>query len=273
MKMRMAGVLLAAGFLVGCGSGSGGGGGNSGDEGAKGGDMVAQQAALIINDVITQVGGMPEVFPEVNQKELAAAASRVHILVREKTYANGVETDAVNNGYDTIQFNISRWKRASIYERKMAILAHELFGLIGVEPSANYNVSRRIFIEGRFNSNRLYECFGHNEGEAKSVRCTMRWHFNGDRHSFTMVDLNCEYPGIDGFAHSYDFNYVDGRVYSTHDRCSYPDESGDGEMGSCSRSAGSGTEFDTVEFEPGFNFQFTGVVTRYNHAQVGCRAL
>jgi hypothetical protein len=273
MKSNVLAVLLF-GLLVGCGKGSGSGGGMGGDEGAKGGDIVAQQAALIITDVVTQVSAMPEVFPEVDQNRLADAASRVRILVREHTYANGVETDAMNNGHDRIDLNMSRWNRAVIYDRRLAILAHELFGLVGAEPSASYNVSRRILVEGRFNSNRLYECFGASSdtNDYKQLRCTVRLLFNGSRHSFTTGDVNCDYPGIIGFAHDLVYSYVDGKVYSTHDGCTYP-EPGDSGQGMCNRSPGTGREYDTLEFQRGYSFTFSGLMIGINRYTIGCRAV
>lgn len=268
MNFKLAAAMVVSAFLMGCGSGSGGS--LSGDEGAKGGDVIAQKAALIVEDVVTRVSEMPEVFPEVNQSQLAAAAARVRILVKPKTYAHGVETDAVNNGFDVIELNISRWKKLSLYEHKLALLAHELFGLIGVERSANYNISRRIYVEGRFNSNRLYECLGAS-ASGPAVKCTLRLRFDGAAHTFAIDDLNCNFPGIEGFGARRPYSYFSEKVYSTNNSCSYPINPG--EEGSCSVSSPSGMEYDTLSFGSGYRFNFEGFLKQGVPQRVTCNAI
>lgn len=262
--------LLSAAILSACGSGTGSGSGHSGDEGAKGGDIVAQQAALVVEDAVNRIRSMPEVFPEVNQAQLAAAAARVKIIVKPKTYANGVETDAINNGLDTIELNISRWKRIYIYHRKLALIAHELFGLMGVENSANYSVSRRILVEGRFNSNRLYECHGQS-WQGSQVKCTMRLRYSSMAHNFTLEDLNCEHPGIEGFTNAQTYSYMNDELYSLRGGCQYPDDSDD--PGLCSISSGTGREYDTLVFDHGYRFHFEGFVKNEIQQQVHCGAI
>jgi hypothetical protein len=258
--------LAAAALVAGCGDRTNNQGGE-GDEGPKGGDVVAQEAAGIVSDVVTQVSAMPEVFPEVDLNKLSAAASRVHIIVRQKTYANGVETDATNNGYDTISLNISRWLNLTSYEQRLALLCHELFGLIGVEQSANYSVSRKIRVEGRFDSNRLFTCWGHSDMTGGPVKCTLRLSFDGSQHAFSISDLNCDYPGIDAFPPHSAFNRVTEKEYSTNVSCSPNTTPGET---ICSARPGSGKEYDSLSFGVGYTFRFSGLMNSSGTGNIRC---
>lgn len=249
-------------FLGACGSGSGNSGG---DEGPNGGETVAQQAALILSDAVAQVKSMPEVFPEVNLNALDAAAARARIRVKAKTFAGGVETDAVNDGADVIELNGARWNRIFPLERKTALLLHEVFGLMGVERSANYSISSRILIEFRFRSARTYEC----KDLALNV-CTLRLEFDGTNHSFSFYNLSCPSGAIEGLGVRNRFDYFDGRTYSAYSGCSYP--TGPDEPGLCYAGSAPDGEYGTLVFQPGYRFYFSG---RFEGSQrrVDCRGI
>ena len=249
-------------LLSACGTGSGNSGG---DEGPNGGETVAQQASVILSEAVAQVKAMPEVFPEVDLSDLDKAVARARIRVRPKTYAGGVETDAVNNGYDVIELNSSRWNRIFPAERKTALLLHEVFGLMGLEASANYSVSNRILIEGRFQSERTYQC----QDLAANI-CTLRLEHDGANHAFAIYNLNCPTGTIEGLGRRNQFNYFDGRSYSAYSRCSFPQNPD--QPGQCSATNAPEGEYGTLVFQPGYRFYFTG---RFMGAErrVDCRGI
>lgn len=246
--------VCAGALLAGCGSDNGK---NGGDEGPNGGDIVAQQAQLVVDDAVAKVERMPEVFPEIPLDQLRAKAAIVKIFVKPQTFAIGVETDAINNGIDTIELNMRRWQRITRYERKLALILHELLGLIGLEKN-NYSISSRILPERRFSQDQEYACFV----IPTQHKCKVRLVYDMGAKAFAVRDLGC--GSFEGYPMTL-FRRANG-FYSTRSHC--PDQDPNGEEGvskpgeetiNCSISSGSGREWDTLHFADGYRFTFSGL--------------
>lgn len=255
MKRILLALTMGA-ILGGCGNDSNKSGG---DEGGNGGDIVAQQAQLVVDDVVERVERMPEVFPEISLDQLRAKAASVKIFVKAKTFANGVETDAINNGVDTIELNMSRWRKINRYERKLALILHELLGLMGLEKN-NYSISSRILPERRFSQNDLYTCKTDPRAQAS---CEVRLVYDTMAKAFSVRDFNC------GNFSGYPLTLFRRNVgfYSTHSYCMDADPNGEEAIGkspeqdgmaNCIARPGSGREWDTLYFADGYRFSFSG---------------
>jgi hypothetical protein len=218
---------------------------------------------------------MPEVFPELDQKKLNDAAARVRIFFRERTYADGAETDATNNGYDEIRLNRDRWFHILVYENKLALLFHELLGLVGAEDSGQYMISTRILTETRFSSKRTYLCEGLNEELGERLKCKMRLRFDPQVHDFTVTGVDCDAGGISGWGEEGAvYSWVNGEYYSTRESCSYPDSSG--QRSSCqstSKPVGEPESYERLVFEQGYKFHFEMFTDDQRLRTVDCVAI
>lgn len=130
-----------------------------GNEGPGGGDVRAQEATTLFAEIVAAVGAAPERFPEFSVRELEQAIARAKVVMRPHTYANGVETDASNNGLDLIELNESRWPTLE-RNQKVVLMFHELLGLMKLEKNS-YAISNRLLrADARFATEVSYMCEG-----------------------------------------------------------------------------------------------------------------
>ncbi len=210
-----------------------------GDEGLDGGDMQIQQTQLLVDAVVNKVHAMPEVFPEIDILKLEEIAQRVKLIGKKKTYANGVETDAVNDGDSTIYLNVTRWNQRKNNERKLALIFHEMLGILGLEKN-NYAISSRFFPENRFCKISNYSC-----GE-----CEMSLSYLTQRKYFKVTTNNCDHFNQTIFMKYQEF-------YSNNSFCD-TDEDESTEPASCMMHNNSKSEWSSLFFQDGYNFYFTG---------------
>lgn len=138
-------------------SGCGGSSSNGGNEGPGGGDVRALEASALLPEIAGAVRASPERFPEFSLAELDQAIGRAKVIMRPRTYANGVETDATNNGHDLIELNAARWPGIERNQR-IVLLFHEVLGLMRLEKNS-YAISNRLLrAESRFASEVTYQC-------------------------------------------------------------------------------------------------------------------
>ncbi len=229
--------------------------GGKGDEGPNGGDRVAQQAASMASEVVGRVAKLPQLFPEVNIEKLREVVRRTRIIVRDRTFANGVETDAINNGVDLIEINAARWETWTDHDRRLALLFHELLGLMGLEKNS-YDISSRLLtIENRFAEEKVFVC----GSEYDPCLITMRY----DQTSRGFIVRPTD--GCSDFPRSVNvYRFAGSGVYSTHSYCTPAQP---GESSSCSARPGSGLEWDTLQLMDGYEFYFSGV----GHRQLICK--
>lgn len=247
LKVIATGLFIA---LAGCSGSSGTSDGKGkGDEGPNGGDSDVQQAQLVVQDVVVKVSRMPEVFPEVNLTDLQNAAGRVRIIGRPKTYANGVETDATNDGATTIELNLSRWKRMNNHDRKLALIFHELLGIMGLERN-NYAISSRILVESRFAATKEYNC---QSTAPQSSPCKIRLGYSSAQGRFLVQDINCgSFPNPVLTMYSYYYG-----SYSAYGECDDRDMVEDA-LSSCTNQAAPGNVWAGLTFSDGYEFYFEG---------------
>lgn len=206
--------------------------------------MIAEVVALIENS--------PSDFPEVPIANLKAAANRVRLIVREKTFANGVETDATNNGSDLIELNGSRWQKIVDRDRRLALIFHEILGLIGLEKD-NYSISSRLLMpESRFHMEQTVTC--RFEGAQTSCKLLMRF----DRTQKALVvqpvpGTNC--PALDPIQFFYKHSRKDFRYDQP---CVDPDLPPPTEPVECAQRSPPINRFSTVKFMDGGRFMFMG---------------
>jgi hypothetical protein len=115
------------------------------DQGRGGGDQIGLEftglAHTIVDILEKKTAGE---FPEVRVSDFKKAIAQTKVIVLEKTYARGVETDASNNGVDLIEVSRTRWKNSEYtLNKRLQIVFHEYLGILGLERD-NYNISSRF---------------------------------------------------------------------------------------------------------------------------------
>lgn len=252
MKLQKS-ILAALLTLIITGCSNGGGSSNGkGDEGPMGGDQVVQQAQLIISNVVMKIENMPEVFPEVNIRALQDTGRKVKLIGRDKTFANGVETDAINDGQSTIYLNLTRWNKRKNYDRKLALIFHEMLGILGIEKN-NYAISSRLLVENRFAPQREYQCGS----------CSVLMWYDANQKGFVVQNKTCT-----NFARSNTlvFKGTNGN-YTTYNSCFFDeDEVQDGQPVMCSSPDIPRNEWNQIQFDNGYAFHFLG----FQNQQLNC---
>lgn len=265
----MRAIFMAFGLclILGCGSSAQNAGGN---EGPGGGDVTAQQAAELANEILSTVRSTAKLFPEVNYVDLEKAVRRARILIKDRTFANDVETDAVNNGLDLIELNRGRWRTIIDKDRKRAILFHEILGLMGLEKN-NYFISNRLLsVKNRFADLTTYTCV------SGTRNCQVEMRYDRTAESFVVKDLGCgQFPNSPLTF----FRRVSSTTYSTNGYCPESQapstlvapgvEEDDKRSQVCSIRTGSGDSWDTIVFLDGYEFYFVGV--EFGKIQLLCR--
>lgn len=226
-----------------------------GNEGLNGGDLIAQQAATIVTEVVLLVESLPADFPEVPVDQLKAAVQRLRLIVRDKTFANGVETDASNNGFDLIELNGSRWGKISDRDRRLALVFHELLGLIGLEKNS-YSISSRLLTpENRFQVENVYTC---QETSRTETPCLLTIRFDRTQKALIVTTQ----PGsadCPGFESNLNFFYKHSRKdFSIEKPCIDPDLPPSSEPVACSRRSAPLNRYYSMTFLDGGRFFFSG---------------
>jgi hypothetical protein len=236
-------ILVFILVFVGCSSSS-----NGGNEGPGGGDVTAQQAGELAAEIYSAVRAAPRSYPEVNLADLQAA-------IRERTFANGVETDATNDGVDLIELNRQRWRLITERDRKRALLFHEILGLMGLEKNNYYISSRMLSAKNRFTDKAEYRC----SFQGRTCRISMKY----DRtiKGFLVEELD----DCGGFPSSPITIYrrLTDAIYSSNGYCPENEDDNSGGGGStskvsCSIHSGDGLHWDSLNFLDGYEFFFGG---------------
>ncbi len=267
MKTKLVASVLLALALTACNNNSDSNSGGKGDEGLGGGVIEVQQVQLLVDDIIAKVSAMPEVFPEVNIDQLTATTKKVEIIGREKTFANGTETDATNNGSTRIEINMKRWGKLKNQNKKGALIFHELLGIMGLEKN-NYAISSRLLVEHRFGPERTYTC---RQGtDPASPTCKIVMSYDHAQESFQVEDQNCGNFPTRTIVNYHPFNsYFSSTNYCPENLMEVapanPPQSGTPETAEpeqqqlCSVQSGTGREWDSLYFKNGYAFRFLGV--------------
>ena len=239
-------LALAALLLSGCQSSSE----SKGNEGPNGGDIVAQQAATTVAEVVALVESSSSDFPEVNLQSLKDISKRVKIIIREKTYANGIETDATNNGFDQIDINASRWPKIIDQDRRVALIFHELLGLLGLERNS-YGISSRLLMpQNRFAQEQIVKC--------GPFSCKIRMRYDRTQKAIVIEsDGDCPYferPLALFYRHS-------RKTFATSKPCVDPDNPPPPDQPvPCSSSLGPENLWSAIQFLDGGRFFFEGMI-------------
>jgi len=238
--------------------------GAGGNEGANGGDRVAQQAALVVSDVVGIVESASADFPEISIADLKAVAARVRIIIRDRTSANGVETDASNNGYDLIELNGSRWPKITDSDRRLALIFHELLGCMGLEKNSYALSSRLLSPENRFVKEQNFSC------HLPSGQCLLSMRYDRTQKALIVADGNCG-----GFFHALTFFYKQSRKEFYYEKpCQdpdAPDEPNGGVMKTaCSQSSAPVDFWVGITFLDGGRFFFSGAFKEKGWVQMSC---
>jgi len=225
-----------------------------GDEGLGGGSVDAQAVQVLVSEVVRKVESMPEVFPEVNVQELNQVASKVEIIGRKRTYANGVETNATNDGLGRIEVNMTRWARLQNPNKKIALIFHELLGILKLEKN-NYAISSRMLYESRFGAQRTYNC-----KTPAGQSCQIVMAYDSSQKAFRVFDKDCgQFPRSDTKF------WQNQSTYSSTSACPYSDDiiedesAGPSVAKTCMSTSSSGVSWDYLEFHDGYAFHFGGV--------------
>lgn len=258
--MRAVMLVLSVFIFIACSKSSDGGG----NEGPGGGDVTAQKAAALAAEVYSAVRASPSLYPEVSLDGLRAVIAKARILVRERTFANGVETDATNDGVDLIELNRQRWALITEQDRRMALLFHELLGLMGLEKNNYFISSRMLSVKNRFAAETTYSC------RRESHACSVIMKFDRTLNGFVVRDQNCgDFPAYPVSI----FRRISDSVYSTNGFCPEPEAvpSDQSKVSApCSIGAGDGRSWDAIHFMDGYEFFFTGLGYGAGEGQIHC---
>jgi hypothetical protein len=281
MKMKLFLSTCLAFALLAC-SNSDTGGNGRGDEGLGGGVIEVQQVQLMVDDIVSKVSAMPEIFPEVNIDQLVATTKKVEIIGRKKTFANDTETDATNNGSSRIEINMTRWNKLKNFNRKSALILHELLGIMGIEKN-NYSVSSRLLYEHRFGPERTYTCIQ----DGATATCQIVMQYDHSQDGFLVDNRDCgNFPRQAIVLYRPYTNYFSSTNYCPQNLLSVavdgnqpvPQQpvTGDGTSPSdpvseeeqlCQVQSGTGEVWDSLYFKNGYAFHFLGV----RESQLSCR--
>lgn len=232
----------------------------SGNEGPNGGDQVAQQAAGLVHDLVSIVEANSADFPEINLDDFRQAANRVRIIRKDRTWANGVETDATNNGFDLIELNGSRWA-AIESDRRLALIFHELLGCIGLEKNTYYISSRLLNPENRFKIEQTLQCHS-----PSTANCSLNLRFDRSQKALVVTDLGCG-----NFAQKMNFFYKhDRRRFSLSKPCIDPDAPPPEEPYPCQTELVPEDQWASLAFLDGGRFFFTGHFRSFGTLQLIC---
>ncbi|MGZ3774236.1 MAG: hypothetical protein ACXVCY_03975 [Pseudobdellovibrionaceae bacterium] len=134
-------------------------GANGGSVG-NGGDPIGldflQNANKVIEDVISEV----HLYPEIKNVDLRTTLKEIKVTVTDETIwvtINGQKqiSTAVNYANTKmVVINRSLWNKIPTREQKLSLVFHEILGLVGIETSGDYSVSKRYLI-GNFENAEL----------------------------------------------------------------------------------------------------------------------
>lgn len=159
----------------------------SGNEGANGGNGIAQSAYVILSIVKKQVLVSPQTYPEISIVNFETIIDNIHILAKEKVYYKGSETDATNDGVGTIEINSSRWDSLSKLQ-KQALLFHEILSIMGLEKD-NYNISERLLNGGQFSNEKTLSCKVFFRERDHMLDINMRYDFTSEVYLIRANDI------------------------------------------------------------------------------------
>jgi len=204
---------------------------SAGNDQGNGGNVDAQEVHVFLNDIVNTVESLREIFPEVDPARLRTKLAETQIVFKPKTFLNGVETDALNNGNNTIEINATRWSQPKSYNQRQAILLHELLGLVGLEIN-NYQISSRLLNQNRFLSKVPFQC-----QMSRDTTCNLSLSYDLSAKAFVISDANC------GFKADRDYFFDLGQAtYFYKLNCSESKENCKGELLKDS------TVFQTLQF-------------------------
>ncbi|MGZ3796229.1 MAG: hypothetical protein ACXVB1_07690 [Pseudobdellovibrionaceae bacterium] len=126
----------------------------------NGGDPIGldflQNANKVIEDVLAEI----HLYPEIKNIDLRATIKEIKVIVTDETIwvtINGQKqiSTAVNySDTKTVLINRTLWNKIPTREQKLSLVFHEVLGLVRIESSGDYSVSKR-YLSSNFENSEL----------------------------------------------------------------------------------------------------------------------
>jgi len=149
----------------------------------NGGNEIALDFIQTAQRVLQTFGGYLKTYPELKGKNLKETLNKAQVLSsRTPLYVekNSVKQECTAMNFPqqlTIAINEKRWSQLTEPAIKEALALHELLGLVGVEQTGNYYISKKYLIKNGIHcAEGLCEDSKRSIGKKKDIFCRLNNH-------------------------------------------------------------------------------------------------